>query len=295
MAALEPSSSRISHLFAVNPAAVLRLGLWVVLSIAMMTVDHRYHMLDGMRDVLATAVYPLHYLMQLPTDTRNWLTENLAGRATLLEENARLREKQIFLNAQLQKLTTLEAENRRLRSLLESAVNTPERMLIAELLAVDFDPYRHHILLNRGRQHGVYVGQPVLDQHGVIGQIIRADPFSSTAILITDPNHALPIQINRTGVRTLALGTGKFQELELPHIPNNEDVVIGDLLVTSGLGGRFPRGYPVGMVTKVEFDPGSPFAHIVARPIAQLDRIREVMLLENEPAATADAAATRPP
>ncbi|MDS4068577.1 MAG: rod shape-determining protein MreC, partial [Candidatus Competibacter sp.] len=165
----------------------------------------------------------------------------------------------------------------------------------AELLAVDFDPYRHHILLNRGRQHGVYVGQPVLDQHGVIGQIIRADPFSSTAILITDPNHALPIQINRTGVRTLALGTGKFQELELPHIPNNEDVVIGDLLVTSGLGGRFPRGYPVGMVTKVEFDPGSPFAHIVARPIAQLDRIREVMLLESEPAATAGAAVTRPP
>lgn len=294
MAALEPSS-RIGHLFAVNPAAVLRLGLWVALSIAMMTVDHRYHTLDGMRDVLATVVYPLHYLVRLPTDTRNWLTENLAGRATLLEENARLREKQIFLNAQLQKLTTLEAENRRLRSLLESAVNTPERMLIAELLAVDFDPYRHHILLNRGRQHGVRVGQPVLDQHGVIGQIIRADPFSSTAILITDPNHALPIQINRTGVRTLALGTGKFQELELPHIPNNEDVVIGDLLVTSGLGGRFPRGYPVGMVTKVEFDPGSPFAHIVARPIAQLDRIREVMLLENEPAATADAAATRPP
>lgn len=295
MAALEPSSSRISHLFAVNPAAVLRLGLWVALSVAMMTVDHRYRMLDGMRDVLATAVYPLHYLMRLPTDTRNWLTENLAGRATLLEENARLREKQIFLNAQLQKLTTLEAENRRLRSLLESAVNTPERMLIAELLAVDFDPYRHHILLNRGRQHGVYVGQPVLDQHGVIGQIIRADPFSSTAILITDPNHALPIQINRTGVRTLALGTGKFQELELPHIPNNEDVMIGDLLVTSGLGGRFPRGYPVGMVTKVEFDPGSPFARIVARPIAQLDRIREVMLLENEPAATAGAAVARPP
>ncbi|MCB1765535.1 MAG: rod shape-determining protein MreC [Candidatus Competibacteraceae bacterium] len=269
-------------MFAVNPTAVLRLGLWGALSIILMTVDHRYQTLDDMRDVLSTMVYPLHYLVRLPTDAGNWLSENLANRDALLEENARLREKQVFLNVQLQRLTVLEAENRRLRSLLESAVNTPERVLIAELLAVDFDPYRHHILLNRGRRHGVYVGQPVLDQHGVIGQIIRADPLTATAILITDPNHALPIQINRTGVRTLALGTGDFQKLELPHIPNNEDVKVGDLLVTSGMGGRFPRGYPVGTVTTVEFDPGSPFAHIIAKPVAQLDRIREVMLLESE-------------
>lgn len=287
-------------MFTVNPAATLRLGLWIALSIAIMTVDHRYRYLDGARDVLTTAIYPLHYLARLPADVRAWLAENLVGRGVLLEENARLREKQVFLNAQLQKLTTLEAENRRLRSLLESAVNTPERVLIAELLAVDFDPYRHHILLNRGRQHGIYVGEPVLDQHGVVGQIVRADPFTATAILITDPNHALPIQIDRTGVRTLALGTGNFQELELPHIPNNEEVKVGDLLVTSGLGGRFPRGYPVGKVAKVEFDPGSPFARIVARPLAALDRIREVMLLENEssspePSAPAMAEQSTPP
>ena len=290
-------------MFTVNPTATLRLGLWVALSIVIMTVDHRYRYLDGARDVLATAIYPLQYLARLPGDAKTWLTENLVGRGVLLEENAHLREKQVFLNAQLQKLTTLEAENRRLRSLLESAVNTPERVLIAELLAVDFDPYRHHILLNRGRQHGIYVGEPVLDQHGIVGQIVRADPFTATAILITDPNHALPIQIDRTGVRTLALGTGNFQELELPHVPNNEDVKVGDLLVTSGLGGRFPRGYPVGKVVKVEFDPGSPFAHIVARPLAALDRIREVMLLENEsgasepsvPAMDGSLASPRPP
>ena len=282
MAVLKPGR-RIRHWFAVNPTAVLRLGLWGALSIALMTVDHRYHALDGVRDVLSTAIYPLHILVRLPADTRSWLTEKWTRRSALLEENARLREKQMLLNVQLQKLTTLEAENRRLRSLLESAVNTPERVLIAELLAVDFDPYRHHILLNRGRQHGLYVGQPVLDQHGVIGQIIRADPLTSTAILITDPNHALPIQINRTGVRTLALGTGRLQELELPHIPHNEDVKVGDVLVTSGMGGRFPRGYPVGTVTAVEFDPGSPFARILAKPMAQLDRIREVMLLDHEP------------
>lgn len=301
MAALE-SSQRIHDLFAVNPRATLQLGLWVALSVVLMTVDHRYHALDGARTVLATALYPLHYLARAPADLSDWLSENIAGRAALLAENARLREKQIFLNAQLQKLATLEAENRRLRSLLESAVNIPERVLIAELLAVDFNPYRHHILLNRGRQHGVYIGQPVLDQQGVIGQIIQVDFLTSTAILITDPNHALPIQINRTGVRTLALGTGHFQELELPHIPNSEDVKAGDLLVTSGMGGRFPRGYPVGTVTRVEFDPGSPFAHIVARPVAQLDRIREVLLLENAPdsgqpavSASGGAAAPTPP
>lgn len=287
-------------MFTVNPAAILQLGFWAALSIAMMTVDHRYHYLNGLRDVLSTAVYPLHYLVRLPTETRGWLNENLAGRGALLEENARLREKQLFLSVQLQKLTVLEAENRRLRSLLESAVNTPERVLIAEMLAVDFDLYRHRILLNRGRQHGVHVGQPVLDPHGVVGQIVQADPFTATAIFITDVSHGLPIEISRTGVRTLALGTGNFQELKLPHIPNNGDVKVGDALITSGLGGRFPRGYRVGTVTKVEFDPGSPFANITAKPFAQLDRIREVMLLENEspgmePATAAAPSGPRPP
>lgn len=299
MAALTPSK-RIQYLFTVNPAAILQLGFWAALSIAMMTVDHRYHYLNGLRDVLSTAVYPLHYLVRLPTETRGWLNENLAGRGALLEENARLREKQLFLSVQLQKLTVLEAENRRLRSLLESAVNTPERVLIAEMLAVDFDLYRHRILLNRGRQHGVHVGQPVLDPHGVVGQIVQADPFTATAIFITDVSHGLPIEISRTGVRTLALGTGNFQELKLPHIPNNGDVKVGDALITSGLGGRFPRGYRVGTVTKVEFDPGSPFANITAKPFAQLDRIREVMLLENdspgmEPATAAAPSGPRPP
>ncbi|MBL8253250.1 MAG: rod shape-determining protein MreC [Candidatus Competibacter sp.] len=293
MAALKPSK-RIQYLFAVNPTAILRLAGWVMLSIALMTVDHRYHYLNVLHDVLSTAAYPVHYLVRLPTATKSWLTENLAGRGALLEENARLREKQLFLNVQLQKLTVLEAENRRLRSLLESAVNTPEHVLIAEMLVVDFDLYRHRILLNRGRQHGVYVGEPVLDQYGIVGQIVQADPFTSTAIFITDVNHALPIEIARTGVRTLALGTGDFQELKLPHIPNNGDVKVGDVLITSGLGGRFPHGYPVGTVTKVEFDPGSPFANITAKPFAQLDRIREVMLLENEPSRVEGATAAAP-
>ena len=248
-----------------------------------MTFDHRFHQLESVRDVLSTAIYPLQYAIQLPFDAGRRLARNLASHNALLEENSRLRQKQLFINAQLQKLAALETENRRLRLLLESSVNIRERVLIAELLTVDFDPYRHQILLNKGTYHGAHVGQPLVDQQGVIGQIIHANTLTSTAILITDPNHALPVQINRNGLRTLALGTGNFQELELPHIPNNEDVQVGDLLVTSGLGGRFPRGYPVAVVTKVEFDRGSPFAHIIARPTTQLDRSREVLLIVSNP------------
>ena len=285
MAAILKPSRRIRELFTVNPRATLHLGLWVVLSVVIMTADHRYRALDRGRDVLAVAFYPVHVVARWPSQFELWMRENLAGRTALLEENSELRARQTFLNVQLQKLTLLEAENRRLRALLESAVNTPEQVMVAELLAVDFNPYRHHVLLDRGRRHGVYVGQPVLDQQGIVGQIIQVDWLSATAILITDPNHALPIQIVRNGIRTLALGTGNFQALELPHVPNDGEVKVGDVLVTSGMGGRFPQGYPVGTVAKVEFDPGSPFAHIVAKPVAQLDRIREVMLLQKVPEA----------
>ena len=261
-----------------------RLLLFALLSIGMMLADHRYQQLEAVRNVLATLIYPLQYVIQVPGKARDWLTENLASRTVLLTENTDLRRKQLFLDAELQKLTALEAENRRLRTLLASSVNNgEERFLIAELLQVDFDPYRHQILLNRGAQYGVHVGQPLLAPQGIIGQISEANALTSRAILITDPNHALPVQIVRTGMRTLALGTGNFQALQLSNILNNEDVRVGDVVVTSGLDGRFPPGYPVATVTKVEFDPSRPFARISARPGAQLDRLREVLLLVTEP------------
>ena len=280
MTILTPDNRRPLFAATVNS---FRLVLFALLSIGMMVADHRYHQLEAVRNVLATFIYPLQYVIQAPVKARYWLTENLASRTILLTENAELRRKQLFLNAELQKLTSLEAENRRLRTLLESSVNhQEERFLIAELLQVDFDPYRHQILLNRGARHGVHAGQPLLDPQGIIGQISEANALTSRAILITDPNHALPVQIIRTGMRTLALGTGNFQALQLSHILNNDDVRVGDVVVTSGLDGRFPQGYPVATVTKVEFDPTRPFAHISARPTAQLDRLREVLLLVTE-------------
>lgn len=274
---------RSAPLISADLALNLRLLGFALLAVGTMLLDHRGSHLEPLRGLLATVVYPLQYAIQLPVDLSVALQRRLADQETLLAENRRLRQQQLFQSAQLQKLTALEAENRRLRALLESSTRLRERVLIAELMAVDFDPYRHRILLNKGSLSGVGVGQPLLDQRGVIGQIVHANPMTADAILITDPNHALPVQVNRNGIRTLVLGSGDFQRLSLPFVPDNHDIRPGDLLVTSGLGGRFPRGYPVAEVTEVAFDPGSPFARISARPTAQLDRIREVLLVVDEP------------
>lgn len=252
----------------------------VLLSIALMVMDHRQHHLDALRDTLSVVVYPLRLLVDLPRTSSDWFSESLATRRQLQEDNASLRTQLMMLNTQLQTLESLEAENRRLRALLDSSFQVGKRtLLIAELLSVDMDPYRHQIELNKGGLDHLFEGQPLLDSEGVMGQLIHVSLFTSTAMLITDPSHAIPVQINRTGLRTIALGTGSTDRLELLHIPNNADVQIGDLLVTSGLGGRFPQGYPVGEIVSVETDPGRAFSHITARPRALLDRSREVLLI----------------
>ena len=225
-----------------------------------MTVDHRQHHLDSVRGALSVLVYPLQRLVDLPGSTGEWFRESLSTRRELQEENASLRTQQLVLNTQLQKLEALEAENMRLRALLDSSFQVGERpMLIAELLSVDMDPYRHQIEINKGNLDRLFEGQPLLDSQGVMGQLIHVGPFTATAMLITDPSHAIPVQVNRNGLRTIALGTGAIDRLELPHIPNNADIRVGDLLIASGLGGRFPSGYPVAEVNEVIQDPGRAF------------------------------------
>lgn len=245
-----------------------------------MTIDHRQHHLDSMRSFLSVVVYPLQWLVDLPDTSSEWFRESLSTRRELQEENASLRTQQLMLNTQLQKLESLEAENRRLRALLDSSFQVGNRhMLIAGLLSVDMDPYRHQIEVNKGSLDHLFEGQPLLDSQGVMGQLIHVGPLTATAMLITDPSHAIPVQINRTGLRTIALGTGSIDRLELPHIPTNADVRVGDLLISSGLGGRFPPGYPVAEVINVEQDPGNTFSEVSARPRAHLDRSREVLLV----------------
>lgn len=270
-------------IFMRGPSAGVRLALFALISVLLMMVDHRYMHLESARGVLSLVVMPLQEAVNTPTALVNWLSKTLMTRESLQEENRRLRQRNFLTTAQLQKLTILEAENRRLRTLLDSAATIPQKAIIAELINVDDDPYRHRILLSKGTTHGVRVGQPVLDANGVVGQILHAGPLTSTAVLITDPSHALPVQVDRNGLRGLLAGTGRYDRLELPNVPNNGDVQVGDLLITSGLGGRFPRGYPVARVESVDPDPGQPFAHIVAQPTTELDRIREVLLLINEP------------
>jgi rod shape-determining protein MreC len=245
-----------------------------------MTIDHRQHHLDSMRSFLSVVVYPLQWLVDLPDTSSEWFRESLSTRRELQEENASLRTQQLMLNTQLQKLESLEAENRRLRALLDSSFQVGNRhMLIAGLLSVDMDPYRHQIEINKGSLDHLFKGQPLLDSQGVMGQLIHVGPLTATAMLITDPGHAIPVQINRTGLRTIALGTGSIDRLELPHIPTNADVRVGDLLISSGLGGRFPPGYPVAEVIDVEQDPGNTFSEVIGRPRAHLDRSREVLLV----------------
>lgn len=250
-----------------------------ILSVVLMTADHRAHHLETLRGVLATLVYPLQVAVDMPIQAGNWMAENLAARETLIDENARLRDKQFLLESRLEKFAELEAENRRLRKLLDSSAKVAERVLVAELLSVDMDPFSRRILLNKGSRDGVERGQSLIDSNGVMGQVVHAAPFSSNALLITDPSHALPVQIHRSGLRSVAVGTGPLNQLELLHIPNNADIRIGDVLVTSGLGGRFPAGYPVGRVISVERNRGRPFATVMVQPSARLERNREVLLV----------------
>ena len=244
-----------------------------------MVMDHKYKNLESLRASLSVIVYPLQMSIELPGAMSDWFSESLATRRKLQEENDSLRTQQLMQKVQMQKLASLEAENIRLRELLDSSFEVGEKVLIAELMSVNLDPYKHQIVINRGELHDIYPGQPLLDAKGVMGQIVHAGPYTSTAVLITDTSHAIPVQVNRTGLRTIALGSGTINRLELPYIPNNADIVPGDLLITSGLGGRFPPGYPVATVNAVQHDPGLTFSKVLATPQAELNRSREVLLV----------------
>jgi len=251
----------------------------VLFSLLLMVVDHRTHYLDPVRSVLAVTTYPLHYLANLPFSAADSASEALASRAELQQAHDDYRLENLRLKGQLQKFEALEAENMRLRDLLDSSLKIGDQVLVAELIAIDLDPYKQQVLIDRGSSSGVFLGQPVLDANAVMGQVIHVSPMTSTVLMITDPTHALPVQVNRSGLRTIANGTGRINELELPHLPNNADIHEGDLLVTSGLGGHFPPGYPVAQVTQVTREPGQPFARVLATPNAHLERVREVLLV----------------
>ena len=215
------------------------------------------------------------------------LSETWVSYRALAKENERLREEDILLKARLLKLDALEQETLRLRALLDSSFRLGEQYLIAELLHVRISPHEQIIVVNRGSRYGVYPGQAVIDAKGVAGQVLRVTPYTADVVLITDASHAIPVQVNRNGVRTIAQGTGKADWLALPYLAPNADVKVGDLLITSGMGGGFPAGYPVGIVADASTTDAPP-GKLVATPVAELDRTREFLMVwsQSEPAAT---------
>ena len=271
-----------------NPARIPALGIRVIaliiVSILVMYFDHRENHLDGIRRTIGAAVYPVRIVVDAPVRFWNWLGESTSSRNELELELGRLKAERLLTNARLQRLTALEAENARLRALLEARNRVRDEVRVAEIIANDANAYEHNLVIGIGSRDGVYDGQALVDADGVVGQVIETGVMTAQAILISDPDHAVPVVVNRNGLRTIAFGTGEFDRLELPFLPNTADIRAGDLLVTSGLGGAFPAGYPVAVVDFVTRMPQEPFADVTATPAAALDQIREVMLIWSQPA-----------
>ena len=273
-----------------NPARIPALGIRVLvlifISIALMYVDHRENHLDAVRKGIGVAVYPVRLIVDAPVRLWKWLGDTATSRNDLQLELGRLNAERLLTNARLQRLTTLEAENARLRALLDARAKVRDEVRVAQIMAVDANPYEHNVVIDIGSRDGVYDGQAIVDADGVVGQVIISGLMTAQAILISDTDHALPVEVNRNGLRTIAVGTGEIDRLDLPFLPNNADIRTGDLLVTSGLGGAFPAGYPVAVVNSVTRNPQEPFADVTAKPSAALDQVREVMLIWSAPSAT---------
>jgi len=261
------------------PALGLRLLLLAALSILLQYVDHRDNYLDTLRKAIGATVYPLRVIVDAPVSAWRWFDETTTSRNDLQAENSRLKAERLLTQSRLQRYSALEAENARLRAMLEAREQVRAQVRVAEIMSVSANPFRHVLVVDKGTSDGVYNGQALVDADGIVGQVIEAGVASAQCLLISDPGHDLPVEVNRSGVRTIARGTGDYNTLNLPFLPNNADIEPGDLLVTSGLGDAFPAGYPVAVVETVTRLPQEPFALVTARPSAALNQVREVMLI----------------
>ena len=265
-------------------AAGLRFFGYALLALALMWIDQRGGWLDSVRFALQAAAYPLQMALASPAAAWQWTRATFEQREALQSENAALRARIRELELLALRRADLERENRELRNLRLAAADVASQWLTTRVIAEDLNRLRQRYTVDRGAMHGVRKGQAVIAGAGLIGQALRVGPWSTEVILLSDPEHAVPVQIVRTGQRTLALGTGREGELTLPLLPLQTDVREGDLLVTSGLGGVFPAGYPVATVSRVRRDGGSPLAQVEARSTARIDRDRVVAFLWFKPA-----------
>jgi rod shape-determining protein MreC len=269
-------------MFSNGPSLPNRLALGLFLSVALILFDHKLDGFGTTRVYLNSFVSPLQYLANLPGQLLNASASRFVSHERLFDDNAKLTHDAMLMNGQLQRLTFLQEENDRLRSLLNSPVQDNTRKVVAELMAVDNNPYSHQIVINKGAINDVYEGQPVLDSKGIVGQIMQVSSTNSRVLLIADVTHAIPVRIARNNVRLVVSGSGSLDELLIQHVVHNSDLKIGDILLSSGLGNIFPEGYPVASITSIIRDEGRPFSQVKAKPIAQLDRLKYLLLLWSE-------------
>lgn len=267
------------------------LGLGV-LSVALMFMDHTTSWLDSSRSALTIALTPVVVTADLPNRSARGIQDIFSSREDLRKRITGLESELIFLRVKTEKMAALTAENNRLRGLLGSAAKLQDNVLVAELIGVNPDPEEQEVVIDKGSQDSVFVGQPVLDSRGLVGQVVEVSPFNSRVLLISDERHSVPVQVLRSNLRLIARGTGIGQQLELLHVNSTADIKVGDQLLSSGLGNRFPVGYPVGVVDEVNYKPGKPFAEVLAKPNAQLDRSRHVLLVFTESRIAGETKAT---
>jgi rod shape-determining protein MreC len=272
-----------------------RFALFALLAVALMYFDQRDGLISTARYYLQAAMQPVQMIMGSPRSVVDWFSELFEAREALRAEIAGLKTRERELSLTQMRFEALEHENAQLRALQAAMPRLVTRQQVAEVVSLELNPLRQRLLVNKGKREDIFAGQAVLDARGLLGQVSRVGPWSSEIILITDPEHAVPVQLARNGLRSIAVGAGNSGELLLPFLPVNSDVKAGDLLVTSGLGGVFPAGYPVAVVTGIKRDPVMLLAQVRARPLATLERDREVMLVwfdASHPAAPATKAAT---
>jgi rod shape-determining protein MreC len=259
--------------------------LYSLLALALMILDKRYDHLGKIRRLLSVVAYPVEVAVASPFQGYDWFRDSVTTRDVLRADKTRLEAELRMAQFRLQRYEALEAESQRLRALRDSTAGVTDKFVIGDIMNLDLDAFRERVMVDKGAGDGVFVGQAVVDAGGVFGQVARVGQLTSEVILISDAAHAIPVQINRNGLRTVAVGTGEVGGLKLPYLPTSADVVAGDLLVTSGLGGGFPAGYPVGTVAEVRRDPAQSLADVKVKPAAALDRSRELMFVWLKPQA----------
>ncbi|OSN04626.1 rod shape-determining protein MreC [Lonsdalea iberica] len=266
-------------IFSRGPSLQLRLFLTVITAIVIIVADSRLGTFVKIRTYMDTAVSPFYFLANGPRAALDSVSAKLTSREQLERENTALRQELMLKNSDLLLQGQLKQENARLRELLGSPLRQDEHKMVTQVLSAGIDPYSDQVVIDKGAVNGVYEGQPVISDKGVVGQVIAVGQLTSRVLLICDASHALPIQVLRNDIRVIAAGNGCTEDLQLEHLPNNTDIRVGDVLVTSGLGGRFPEGYPVGVVSSVKVDTQRAYTVIQAHPTAGLQRLRYLLLL----------------